>query len=387
MRFLHTADWHVGRSIRGRSRIEEFDAALDQVVKIAKDEKVDAVLVAGDLHDQRAVTPDADRLIFQTYIRLFEAGIPVVTIPGNHDSAPRLAAFAPLLERVGTRAVARMRHPKKGGMVTLDSRDGKETANIACLPFVSPRRFLDGTAEFEDLATGYVDFDEGMGHLFDVFEQAFRGDHVNIVLGHLFVAGAQPSGSEREVTVGSDYAVSAARLPRTASYIGLGHIHKTQKVKGTGADTRYCGSLLQLDFGERGQDKAVLIVDVAPGKPPKVTEVPITAGRSLIEMNGTFEELAAQAKNVGDAYIRVNLSVDAPVPGIVDKVRELLPNALDIRLALPESEGSGSSVSLRSLDPKSQFVSYYEAVHGTEPVDELLEAFDRVYEEVTGAPS
>lgn len=384
MRFLHTADWHIGRSIRGRSRIEEFDAALTQVVEVARAEAVDCVLVAGDLHDQRAVTPEADRLIFQTFIRLFELGIPVVAIPGNHDSAARMGAFAPLLERVGTSAVSRMRRPKRGGSVQVGSRDGSETMNVACLPFVSPRRFLDGTAEFEDLATGYVNFDEGMGHLFDIFEQAFRPDHVNVVLGHLFVAGAQPSGSEREVSVGSDYAISAARLPRTASYVALGHIHKRQKVKGAAADTRYSGSLLQLDFGERGQDKAVFVVDVKAGKPPKVSEVAIDAGRKLVEVDATLDQLGAIAKKVGDAYLRVNLSVDSPVPGVTEQVRSALPNALDIRLVLPEGEGAESKTSLRTLDPKSQFVSYYSASHKAEPADELLAAFDRVYEEVTG---
>lgn len=383
MRFLHTADWHVGRSIRGRSRIDEFEAALGQIVDAAVDESVDCVLVAGDLHDQRAVTPDADRLIFDTFIRLHEKGIQVVAIPGNHDSAARLNAFAPLLDRVGTRAVPRMRHPKHGGSVQIGSRDGTETANIACLPFVSPRRFLDGTAEFEDLATGYVNFDEGMGHLLDVFEGAFDLKHVNIVMGHMFVAGAQPSGTEREVSVGADYAISAARLPRTASYVALGHIHKQQKVKGAAADTRYCGSLLQLDFGERGQDKSVLIVDVKAGKPPKVTDIPITAGRKLVEINGTIDELAGLAENLGDAYVRVNLKVETPVPGLPDKIRELVPNALDIRLVVPDADKETATASLRTLDPKSQFVSYHSAVHGAGPADELLAAFDRVYEEVT----
>ncbi|MDQ3878888.1 MAG: exonuclease subunit SbcD, partial [Actinomycetota bacterium] len=312
MRFLHTADWHVGRTIRGRSRIDEFDKSLRQVVEIARGESVDCVLVAGDLHDQRAVTADADRLIFETFIQLYEAGIPVVVIPGNHDSAARLAAFAPLLERIATHAVPKMRHPDHGGAVKVTSRDGSEIANIACLPFVSPRRFLDGTSEFENLAAGYVNFDEGMGHLFDHFEEAFKPAEVNVVLGHLFVAGAQPSGTEREVTIGADYAVSAARLPATANYIALGHIHKAQKVKGAAADARYSGSLLQLDFGERGQDKSVSIVDVKAGKPPKVKQVPIDAARQLVELSGTLDELASRAERAGDAYLRVNISLDAP---------------------------------------------------------------------------
>lgn len=384
MRFLHTADWHVGRTIRGRSRLDEFESALGAVVEIARDQAVDCVLVAGDIYDQRSVSPDVDRLIFDTLIALHSAGIPVVAIPGNHDSAPRMAAFAPLLDHVGTRLAARVRHPDKGGMVEIGSRDGSETALIACVPFVSPRRFSDAAGLFSDAALGFVNFDESMGIMLATFEQAFRKDAVNLVLGHLFVAGSQPSGSEREVTVGSDYAVSAARLPTTASYIALGHIHKPQKVRGAAAETRYSGSLLQLDFGERGQDKAVTIVDVHPGKPPKSEQIPFSAGKQLIEIDTTIEDLAAVAETVGDAYLRVNLSVDAPASGLADKVRDLLPNALDIRLLLPETERIEEETrSLRDLDPRNQFASYYDSVHGAQPSKELLDAFDRVYEEVT----
>jgi DNA repair protein SbcD/Mre11 len=383
MRFLHTADWHVGRTIRGRSRLAEFEDALGKVVAVAREEDVDCVLVGGDIHDQRAVTPDADRLIFETFIELHSAGIPVVAIPGNHDSAARMAAFAPLLEHVGTRAVAKMRHPDKGGVVEIGSRDGSETARIACVPFVSPRRFSDATDLFENIATGFVNFDESMGHLLDAFEASFRKDAVNIVLAHLFVAGAQPSGSEREVTVGADYAVSAARLPTTANYIALGHIHKPQKVKGTAAETRYPGSLIQLDFGERGQEKSLVIVEARAGKPPKTKTIPIDAGQKLIEVNATLDDLERVRSEVGDAYVRINLAIDSPVPGIADRVREALPNALDIRLVLPETEERPIEPSLRDLDPRKQFASYYSTAHGSEPSDDLLGAFDRVYEEVT----
>ena len=133
MRFLHTGDWHVGRTIRGRSRTDEFTAVLDEVVAIAVDQKVDAVLLAGDIYDKHVVSHDADVLVFGTLIRLFEAGIPVVAIPGNHDSEPRLAAFAPLLERVGTHVVPRVAPPDAGGIITVKGRDGKR-ARLDRLP-------------------------------------------------------------------------------------------------------------------------------------------------------------------------------------------------------------------------------------------------------------
>src|SRR5919201_6197052 len=111
MRFLHTADWHVGKSLRGRSRAEEFAAALGEVVGIARQENVDAVLVAGDLYEHRSPAPEADALVFEALVRLHEAGIPVVAIPGNHDSAPRLDALAKLLRPMGITVVPRVIPP------------------------------------------------------------------------------------------------------------------------------------------------------------------------------------------------------------------------------------------------------------------------------------
>ncbi|MDQ4095421.1 MAG: exonuclease SbcCD subunit D [Actinomycetota bacterium] len=382
MRFLHTGDWHLGRTLRGRSRLDELEAALGQVVDIARDEKVDAVLVAGDIYDQRALSAEADRLLFGTLLELHAQRIRVVAIPGNHDSSPRLGAVAPLLEHIGCSAVARVRRPDTGGLVRVPARDGKQEALIACIPFVSPRRFSDAASEFTDIATGYNEYDDGMGSLLAAYEKGFEADCVNVVLGHLFVSGAQPAGSERQVTIGADYAVSPMRLPARASYVALGHIHRPQKVPGAPGEARYAGSLIQLDFGELGQAKSVVLVDAVPGKPPKTKAIPITAGRALREVDATVDDLARLAKEVGDAYLRVNLSVDTPTPGLADRVRDALPNALDIRLVLPEQDDDAEQKTLRGLDPREQFVAYYKAEHAADPAGELLDAFDRVHEEV-----
>lgn len=383
MRLLHTGDWHVGRTIRGRSRTDEFERALAEVIAIARDQKVDAILVAGDIYDQRAVSADADRLVFDTLLELHAAGIPVIAIPGNHDSVVRLEAFARLLSHVGTTLVPRVRRPDQGALVEVPAKDGAHAAKIACVPFVSPRRFSDAAAEFADLATGFVNFDDNMGKLLAAYEKQFSPEHVNVVLGHMFISGSQPGGSEREVTIGTEYAVSPTRLPGTASYVALGHIHKPQKIKGAPCDARYAGSLLQLDFGEKGQEKSVVVVDVVPGKPPKSTEIPIDAGRRLVDLEGTLDDLEKLAATVGDAYLRVSIHVDQPVPGIADRIRDALPNALDVRLVLPESEGEAAAPVLRGLDPRSQFIAYYLSAHSVEPVDALVDAFDRVHDEVT----
>ena len=253
---------------------------------------------------------------------------------------------------------------------------------VSCVPFVPERRFSDAADLFADPSKLFGDYDEKMGQVLAAMAGSFRADRVNVVMAHLFIDGARIGGGERDITVGRAYAVSPARVPADASYVALGHIHRPQQMGGCPSPTYYSGSLLQLDFGEKDQDKVVYVVDAAPGKPAKVRSIPLGVGRKLIDLPElTFDDLPRATADLGDAFLRVNLKTDGPVPGIADRVRELLPNALDVHLAYERSERASGGPSLRTLQPRDQFLSYYSSIHGAEPSDELLAAFDHVYEE------
>ncbi|HEU4356059.1 MAG TPA: exonuclease SbcCD subunit D [Actinomycetota bacterium] len=385
MRFLHTSDWHVGRAIRGRSRTEEFAAALEEVVGVALDEGVDAVLLAGDVYEHRAPSPEADAMVFDAFLRLRDGGIRVVAIPGNHDSALRMEALGKLLRPIGVEVAPRIRPPGEGGIVEIPSRDGTEVAEVACIPFVPERRFGDAAALFGAGETWYQSYAQGMGELLGAMTEGFTPGRVQVVLGHLFTDGAlvTPGGGERELTIGIAYAVPPSRLPGTVSYVALGHVHLPQAVKGSPAPARYAGSLLQLDFGEAGQRKSVSVVDAAPGRPAKVREVPLTAGRPLADVRGTLDEVIARGRELGDAYLRAFVGTEGPKPGIADRVREELPNALDVHLVYERVESEPTGDPLSSLRPRDQFVAYYHRQHGAEPPETVLEAFDEVLADET----
>jgi exonuclease SbcD len=380
MRLLHTADWHVGKAIRGRSRSEEFADAIDQVVGVARAEGVDALLIAGDVWEHRVPSPEASSLVFDALIRLHEAGIRVVAIPGNHDSPQRLESFGKLLHAVGTEVVPHVVPPERGGILTLRSRDGSEEIEVACVPFVPERRFGEATALFEASESWYQSYVEGMGNLLAAMAAGFTPGRTSVILGHLFTHGAlvTPGGGERELTIGIAYAVPPSRFPGEVSYVALGHVHLPQAVKGSPVPARYAGSLLQLDFGEAGQKKSVTIVDVEPGKPAKAREVPLTAGRKLVNLRGTLDEVVAQGAAAGDAHLRVFVSTDGPVPGIADRIRDELPNALDVQLVYDRADRELGGDPVSSLEPRDQFIAYYRDQHGAEPPAEVLEAFDEV---------
>jgi exonuclease SbcD len=383
VRFLHTGDWHAGRSIRGRSRAAEFDDALREVVGIARQEGVDAVLLAGDLYDHRSPAPEADLLVFETLVRLYEAGIPVVAIPGNHDSALRLEALAKLLKPIGVTVVPRVVPPSDGSLIEMPSRDRSETALVACVPFVPERRFGDAAALFRATEAWYQSYAEGMGRLLAAMTEPFQPDAINVLLAHLFTDGAIPGGGEHQITIGIEYAVSPSRLPPTASYVALGHVHRPQAVRGAPSPTRYAGSLLQLDFGETEQTKSVAIVEAHPGKPSKVREVPLSAGRRLLDVEGTLDEVLRKGAEAPDAYLRVFVHTDGPVPGIAEQIRDALPGAVDVQLKYERTDRQGDATLLSSLQPRDQFVSYYRREHGVdEPPESLLAAFEEVLEDV-----
>jgi exonuclease SbcD len=380
MRLLHTGDWHVGKSIRGRSRIEEFHAALDEVVGIAVEEGVDAVLVAGDVYEQRAPAPEADDVVFEAFVRLHEANIPAVVIPGNHDSAIRFRALGRLLAPIGVRVIHRVLPPDRGGAVEVPSRSGDETALVACVPFVPERRFGDAAALFDATETWFQSYADGMGRLLAAVAEGFRPDRVNVLLAHLFTDGAALGGGERELTIGMAYAVPPGRLPGTATYVALGHVHRPQAVRGAPAPARFAGSLLQLDFGETEQRKSVAIVDASPGAPADARTVPLSSGRRLRDLRGTLDEVLASAEGVEDDYVRVFLSVEGPTPGLADRVREAIPGALDVHLEYERAEAEPSAEPVSAMSPREQFVAYYRAQHGADPAEDLLGAFDEVLE-------
>jgi DNA repair protein SbcD/Mre11 len=384
VRLLHTGDWHVGRTIRGRSRIPEFEDALHEVVGVATQEGVDAVLVAGDLYDHRSPAPEADALVFEALVRLYEARVRVVIIPGNHDSALRLQALSRLLQPLGVTVVPRVVPPGQGSLVELAARGGDHAALVACVPFVPERRFGDAAALFDATEDWYLGYAEGMGRLLHAMAGSFRPDRVNVLMAHLFTDGAIPGGGEHQITIGIEYAVSPSRLPAMASYVALGHVHRPQAIRTAPSPTRYAGSLIQLDFGERDQAKSVTIVDAEPGKPARIREVPLSSGRKLLDVEGTVDEVLALGGKSPDAHLRVFVNTDGPIPGIAEQIRDALPNAVDVQLRYERVEAEIEGPPLASLQPRDQFVSYYRREHGVQDVpDGLLVAFDEVLETVS----
>jgi exonuclease SbcD len=383
VRILHTSDWHVGRTIRGRSRADEHEVVLAEIAQIAQAERVDLVLVAGDQFDTAAPTPEAERIVYRALCDLASTGAHVVVVAGNHDNPHRLAAVAPLLASRGVHAQALLARPDEGGVLAVHPRNG-ETARIALVPFLSQRHLIRAAELMAFDADQHAgQYDAAVRHVITNLTSAFTPDTVNLVCAHLFVAGGQLGGGEREAHTIFDYAVSPAAFPASTHYVALGHLHRAQRLPAA-CPVHYSGSPLQLDFGETGDDKAVLLVEAHPGAPAEVRTVPLRSGKRLRTIRGTLEELEALAEQAGDDHVRVVVRGQARA-GLADAVRVLFPDAVEVAVESPEAGRDDHKRPARLGRSPHELFAEYLAEHGAD--DERVRALFAELLAEEGAPA
>lgn len=378
MRILHTADWHIGKRLGLIDRRAEFEHVLDEVVSIAKDQKIDLAIVAGDLLDRAMPTFESIQLTIDTLLRLADAAGEVVVISGNHDSAELLSILGPLLAGRGITVVPRVARPSEGGVVMVGG------CTIAALPFLHQAEVVDFMSDTEEWFKGYAD-------KIRLLCKALTADAdpggVTILTGHFFVDGAELGGGERSIHLGREYAATPQAIPPGVHYAALGHIHKPQVIKGAAAPARYAGSLLQLDFSERAHRKEVVIVEAEPGRPAKVNSLQLTSGRQLIRIEDTLESLEARAGEFADAYLDVRVKTSGPVFGLADQVREFLPNAVTVQAVYERISAADLDAAEAERPLHEAYANFYAREHGVEAPKEIIEAFRSLEKEVERAAS
>lgn len=378
MKLLHTSDWHVGKILKGLPRLDEQRAVLGGIVDLARRETVDLVVVAGDLYESAVAPPDAQALVWSTLLDLKETGADVVVISGNHDNAAQFEALRPLAAAAGITILGRVRRPDEGGVVEITTRAG-ERAKVAALPFLSQRYVVRAAQLMSgDAAEHAGSYAERCRLLLDGLCAGFGADTVNIVVAHAMVRGGRLGGGERDAQTIEDYYVDPTAFPVTAHYVALGHLHRTQPLPG-GAPIWYSGSPIQVDFGEGGDDKHAIVVEASAGRPAEVRPVRLEHVRRLRTVEGTLAELRAHT-GLADDLLRVVVNEPARA-GLADDVRELLPNAIDVRIAAAVTTDEPAPTRT-GLTPHELFATYL-ATQGVDD-DRVVRLFNRLYDEATG---
>jgi exonuclease SbcD len=389
MRILHTSDWHVGRLWKSRNRLTELQDILEHLGDFIERERIDLVLMSGDIYENQVPTPEGERAVAHFFKRLGRADVPSVVVAGNHDHAVRIDTWGLLAEFVGVRARGLPRRRTDGGLLEVPTRSG-ETACVAAVPFAAAGRIVEALTLARDETLARQQYADAMQRILAHLAQGFRPDAVNLVVAHTYISGAKSAGSERVVTLGDDWAATPQALPVTAQYVALGHIHRPQRLDAAGPHTEYAGSPMQLDFGEIADEKTFLVVEVKPGRPPRVERIPYQGGVRLGEWSGTIPELERDAATLERfGFVKVKVLLDQPLPDLNRRVRQLLPNVVVVEAILPEAVDAADAVDATddrggaaAMVPVDRFRSFYRREHQREASGETLSLFSELYTSV-----
>ncbi len=407
MRFLHTADWHLGRIFYGQYLTDDQAYVLEhQFFTILKEEKIDGILLAGDVFD-RAVPPiEAIELWDSIITRLaMDYKVPLFVVSGNHDGAERLEVGRSMLSESGIHIWGSPHHALQP--FEFEGFDGKVA--ICPMPFSEPRRIGDAlglnsseskpvdTDMTDDTLFSYVDDKDQEAvalnlHNYDQMYQAWS-DYLykqvpkqmrSIAISHAFVMGGEVGGSERTLSVGGSEQVSP-HVFKNFHYTALGHLHGPQRM---GADhIRYSGSPLKYSFDEHGQKKSFTIIDMDTNGKVDISTIPVEAKRDVVILEGYFEDLlnnTALQKKHKDDYVQARLLDTMPIMDGMAKLRQVYHRCMTIelagRIATPVVD-MGDAV-FKELDERQLFNQFAETVWNEPLTEEEQSYIDSVWDRI-----
>ena len=316
MKVLHTSDWHIGRTLYGRKRYEEFESFLTWLAETIQQEQIDALLIAGDIFDTSTPSNRAQELYYRFLCRVATSSCRhIVVIAGNHDSPSFLNAPKELLRAIDVHVIGSTTESPDDEVLVLQNHDGSPELIVCAVPYLRDRdiRVAEVGESIDDKERKLI---EGIRtHYFEVCELAEQKrksldvEIPIIAMGHLFTAGGQTIDGDgvRELYVGSLAHVTSGIFPECIDYLALGHLPVPQIVNGSDV-MRYSGSPLPMGFGEAKQEKSVCLVEFT-GKEAKVALLTVPVFKRLERIRGGWDEIAARLLEISasqsDAWLEI----------------------------------------------------------------------------------
>lgn len=325
MRFIHTSDWHIGRQLHNQSLLEDQAYVLEQIVTLAEQHSVDAVIIAGDIYDRSIPPASAVALLDDVLNRLItELGLQVLMIAGNHDGHERLGFAAKQMAASGLHIIG----PLQADLTPIRLTSPSGDAYFYPLPYAEPatvRQVFEADAKGLSVSS----HEEAMALLLEQVRSHDSQGLPKVVVSHCFLDGGSESESERPLSIGGADKISP-RLFSEFDYVALGHLHGPQ-YKGC-EHVRYSGSILKYSFSEQHQHKSVTLVDVAAQTPAQIQLLPLTALRDVRIIEGELAHLLdlgiTDAKR--EDYLMVRLLDKHAILDAMGKLRSVYPNVLHL---------------------------------------------------------
>lgn len=370
MKILHTSDWHLGRSLYGRKRYDEFSAFLDWLARTIEKESIEALLIAGDIFDTGTPGNRAQELYYRFLCRVSASCCRhVVVIAGNHDSPSFLNAPKEVLKVLNVHVMGAMTDPPDDEVILL--QDGETPRAIVCaVPYLRDRdiRTAEPGETIDDknakLVSGLKDHYARVcavaERIRSEFESNGPGEIPIIAMGHLFTAGGKTLDGDgvRELYVGSLAHVEKDVFPSSIDYLALGHLHVPQAVGGCD-HFRYCGSPIPMGFGEANQGKKVLCVNFE-GRKPEINDIPVPCFQPLARMVGDLDSIQAQIQSLKQEESNAWLEIEYTGKEVIANLREMLDEAL-----------SGSAMEIRRIKNRQVMDRVIRAISQDETLDDL----------------
>lgn len=306
MKILHTADWHIGKKLHKHELSKDFDLFINWLCETVLAEKVQVIVVSGDVFDMANPSSEARHQYFQTLIRLCRLGCKLIITGGNHDSPTMLNAPAEILRELDIHVIGGLPENLEDLVIPLKNETNEIECVIAALPYLREanlRKVVEGQS-YEDRLE---EIQSGIAHYYSEAAKICATKYPEIpaiALGHLFATGAITSDSEREIQIGNQASFNACKFSNYFNYIALGHIHKPQKINAS-TPIFYSGSPIPLSFSERKDEKRVLLINTTSNWEPK--NLPIPQSRRLMKITGTLNELTEKLQDLETPYQLISL--------------------------------------------------------------------------------
>lgn len=318
MRFLHLADLHIGKRVNGFSMIEDQKFVFEQVYNVIENEKIDGIIMAGDIYDKPVPSAEAVKLFDEMLTRLVSINLPIFVISGNHDSAVRIGFGSDILSA----AKVYMSRVYNGNLQKIELEDDYGKINVYLLPFIKPATVKNIYKEAE-----IKDYDDALEYVLS--QEKIDETKRNVIVSHQFVTGAMRSESE-EVSVGGLDNVSVENY-EAFDYVALGHIHRAQQMGRESA--RYAGTLLKYSFSEEKHNKSMTIVDLKEKGNIEIKEIPVKPLHDLKTIKGKFSKITSEEfykELKKEDYYRAVLTDEDDILNAIGKLKSIYPNLMSM---------------------------------------------------------
>lgn len=393
MRILHSADWHLGKSLDGYSRIDEQEKFLDFFVKTSFEISPDLIIIAGDIFDTSNPSALAEKLFYDTLKKISDnTNTLIVIIPGNHDSPKRLASAKMLARTHGV--IIYENHDDcidtgyyknaeviscTDGVIKVSIND--KIANIMAIPYISESRLNESVQNlFKTDEENARSFQEKFEALVNKKTAFFKEDEYNIMIAHLFTVKAKISEDELGYSLGGAYIVDSKALPQSADYIALGHIHKMQCVSGADKRAYYSGSPIHYNKTEvKTQNKVVLQIDIQDDKSldVKMIDVPIYKKIEIWEAQSIEEAiLMSEEKSNENLFVYLSIKTDRIITNEeITRIKSNKKDVIEIRPVMSINQILSKTENMLEKNEIEKFTEFYKEKNKVSPPENIIKRY------------